>query len=51
MSMTVYLSGETITADHVRFAEELAKVAVEFAAECTRMYEARQASDAGTSAA
>ena len=51
LSMTVYLSGETITADHVRFAEELAKVAVEFAAECARMHEARQASDAGTSAA
>ena len=51
MSMTVYLSGETITADHVRFAEELAKVAVEFAAECARMHEARQASNAGTSAA
>jgi len=51
MSMTVYLSGETITADHVRFAEELAKVAVEFAAECARMHEARQASDARTSAA
>ena len=49
--MSVYLSGETITADHVRFAEELAKVAVEFAAECARMHEARQASDAGTSAA
>ena len=26
LGMSVYLSGETITADHVRFAEELAKV-------------------------
>ncbi|MGO9078265.1 MAG: hypothetical protein ACLQDY_04395 [Streptosporangiaceae bacterium] len=51
LGISVYLSGEMITADHVRFAEELAKVAVEFAAECARMHEARQASDAGTSAA
>ena len=51
LGMSVYLSGETITADHVRFAEELAKVAVEFAAECARMHEARQASSAASTAA
>lgn len=51
LSMTVYLSGETITADHVRFSAELAKVAEEFAAECTRMHDARQANSAGTTAA
>ena len=51
LSITVYLSGETITADHVRFTEELAKVAAEFAAECARMHEARQASNAGLNAA
>jgi len=51
LSMTVYLSGDTITADHVHFSQELAKAATEFAAECARMHEAHQASNAGTSAA
>ena len=50
-SMTVYLSGDTITADHVRFSAELAKAAGEFAAECARMHDAAQASSTGTSAA
>lgn len=51
LGITVYLSGETITADHVRFSCELAKVAEEFAAECARMHDARQASSAETTAA
>ncbi len=51
LGITVYLSGDAITADHVRFTSELAKAAAEFAAECARMQDARQASDAGTSAA
>jgi hypothetical protein len=51
LSMTVYLSGDTITADHVRFSRELAKAAEAFAAECARMHDARQADSAGTAAA
>lgn len=51
LSMTVYLSGDTITADHVRFSAEVAKAAGAFAAECARMHEAVQASSAGTTAA
>jgi len=51
LGITVYLSGETITTDHVRFAGELAKAAEQFAAECARMHEARQVSNTGTSAA
>ena len=49
--MTVYLSADTITADHVRFSRELAKAAEAFAAECARMHDARQADSAGTTAA
>ena len=51
LGMSVYLSGETITADHVRFSAELANAAEEFAAECARMHETRQADSAGTTAA
>jgi hypothetical protein len=43
LSMTVYLSGDTITADHVRFTSELAKAAEAFAAECARIHDAAQA--------
>jgi hypothetical protein len=49
--MTVYLSGDTITADHVRFSAEVAKAAEAFAAECARMHDAAQANNAGTTAA
>ncbi|HUY51970.1 MAG TPA: hypothetical protein VMV92_40775 [Streptosporangiaceae bacterium] len=51
LGITVYLSGETIIADHVRFSGELAKAAEQFAAECARMHDARQASNAEASAA
>jgi hypothetical protein len=51
LGITVYLSGQTITADHVRFSAELAKCAEQFAAECARMYDAQQASNARRPAA
>ena len=51
LSMTVYLSGDTITADHVRFSAELAKAAEAFAAECARMHDTAQASNNGPTAA
>lgn len=51
LSMTVHLSGDTITADHVRFSRDLAKAAEGFAAECARMHDARQADSARTTAA
>ena len=51
LSMTVYLSGDTITADHVRFSAELAKAAQAFADECARMHDSAQASTARTTAA
>ncbi len=37
IGLTVYLSGEVIDADHVRFARELAGAARKFAAECERL--------------
>ncbi len=51
LSMTVYLSGDTITADHVRFSAELAEAAQAFAAECVRMHDTAQASNSGPTAA
>jgi hypothetical protein len=51
LTMTVYLSGDTITADHVRFSAEVAEAAQAFAAECARMHDAAQANSAGTTAA
>lgn len=51
LSLTVYLAGGTITADHVRFSAEVAKAAGEFAAECVRMHDAAlQASNPRTTA-
>jgi len=51
LSLTVYLSGETISADHVRFSAELAQAAGQFAAGCARMHDAAKASNPRATAA
>ena len=47
VGVTVYLKGEQIDADHVRFARELAREAERFAAEAERLYAQAQASPGG----
>jgi len=43
MGITVYLAGEVITADHVRFAASLVQAAQKMAAECERLHAIGQA--------
>jgi hypothetical protein len=51
LGVTVYLAGEVINADHVRFARDLAAQAERFAAEAERLHAEAQAASGSKDAA